>query len=94
MKTCQSDCKIGEYKNQACLPINGKSRAIDFCIHKIISALNAGGVGTVSCCCGHNQFIGHILLEDGKHIGIFDSLKEWEIANDAVMKTRKGGEDE
>ena len=34
------------YANQAMMPINGKVRCIDWCIHQIVAALNAGGVGT------------------------------------------------
>lgn len=54
------------YANQASLPINGKVRCIDWCIHGIVAALNAGGVETVACCCGHGEQDGRIDLEDGR----------------------------
>ena len=54
------------YTNQAMVPINGKVRCIDWCIHHIVAALNAGGVKTVACCCGHGQQDGRIDLEDGR----------------------------
>ena len=58
------------YANQACLPINGKVRCIDWCIHQIVAALNAGGVETVSCCCGHGTQDGRIDLADGRILTI------------------------
>ncbi len=54
------------YRNQACLPINGKVRCIDWCIHQIVAALNAGGVGTTASCCGHEEQDGRIDLADGR----------------------------
>ncbi len=54
------------HENQALLPINGKVRCIDWCIHHIVAALNAGGVETVACCCGHGKQDGRIDLADGR----------------------------
>ena len=48
------------------MPINGKVRCIDWCIHQIVAALNAGGVRTFASCCGHGQMPGRIELEDGR----------------------------
>ncbi len=58
------------YANQALMPINGKVRCIDWCIHQIVAALNAGGVGTTACCCGHGERNGSIGLEDGRELVI------------------------
>lgn len=58
------------YANQACLPINGRIVCIDWCIHHIVAALNAGGVRTVACCCGHGRIPGRIDLEDGRILTI------------------------
>ena len=58
------------YANQVCMPLNGKVRCIDWCIHQIVAALNAGGVETVACCCGHNQIKGRIDLADGRILWI------------------------
>ena len=48
------------------MPLNGKVRCIDHCIHQIVAALNAGGVNTVASCCGHKTSKGIISLEDGR----------------------------
>ena len=54
------------YANQAVLPLNGKAVGVDWCIHHIVAALNAAGVCTVACCCGHGVQDGRIDLEDGR----------------------------
>lgn len=54
------------YANQALLPINGRVRCIDWCIHHIVAALNAAGVETTACCCGHGKLDGRIDLADGR----------------------------
>lgn len=54
------------YAGQAVMPLNGKVQCIDWCIHHIVAALNAGGVRTVASCCGHGQGDGRIDLEDGR----------------------------
>lgn len=58
------------YANQACLPLNGKVRSIDWCIHQIVAALNAGGVPTAASCCGHGKNDGSIVLADGRELVI------------------------
>lgn len=58
------------YENQAIMPLNGKAVCIDWCIHHIVAALNAGGVRTVACCCGHGKRPGEITLEDGRVLTI------------------------
>lgn len=54
------------YANQACLPLNGRVVCVDWCIHQIVAALNAGGVRTVASCCGHGKQDGRIDLEGGR----------------------------
>lgn len=54
------------YDNQVCMPLKGKVVCIDWCIHQIVASLNAGGVETVACCCGHEQQQGRIDLADGR----------------------------
>ena len=69
-----SDCRhcdgeagsVATYAGQACLPLNGRVVCVDFCIHQIVAALNAGGVLTVASCCGHGKRPGRIDLEDGR----------------------------
>ena len=58
------------YENQVSMPIEGRVECIDFCIHRIVAGLNAGGVGTTSSCCGHGGLPGRIDLEDGRILAI------------------------
>ena len=55
---------------QVCMPINSRVICIDYCIHHLVAALNAGGVRTVASCCGHGIAPGRIDLEDGRLITI------------------------
>ena len=61
----QCDSPGGEktLRNQVCMPLNGRVQCIDFCIHHIVAALNAGGISTVASCCGHGKMKGNIILE-------------------------------
>ena len=61
------------YANQACLPLGGKVVCIDWCIHHIVAALNAAGIETVACCCGHGKMDGVITLKDGREIRIINA---------------------
>lgn len=61
------------YTNQAKLALKGRVVCIDWCIHHIVAALNAGGVETVACCCGHGKQLGRIDLADGRILQIFQS---------------------
>lgn len=58
------------YENQVCLPLNGRTVCIDWCIHHIVTALNASGIKTVACCCGHGKQDGRIDLADGRILTI------------------------
>ena len=58
------------YAGQVCMPLNGRVQCIDYCIHQIVAALNAGGIRTVGSCCGHGKMKGNILLEDGRMLTI------------------------
>ena len=69
------------YANQACLPINGKVRCIDWCIHHMVAALNAGGLETVASCCGHGEKDGRIDLACGIVLTIITHEKQ-EPSND------------
>ena len=64
------------FAHQAIMPISGRPRAIDWCIHHIVAALNAGGVQTTSSCCGHGKMPGLIMLKDGRVLGIYDSMED------------------
>ena len=67
---CDSAGGAKTYANQASMPLNGKVQCIDWCIHQIVAALNAGGVETVASCCGHGEISGRIDLADGRVLTI------------------------
>lgn len=67
---CDEPGGAGTYANQAVLPLNGKAVCVDWCIHQIVAALNAGGVWTTACCCGHGRKDGFINLADGRALVI------------------------
>jgi len=71
------------YANQVGLPLSGRVRNIDWCIHRLVSALNAGGVETVACCCGHGEQDGRIDLADGRVLFIKSKqgLRLWKRKN-------------
>ena len=69
-KHCDHAGGVETYKHQVCMPLSGKVRCIDYCIHQIIAALNAGGIDTASCCCGHGTMPGRIDLMDGRVLTI------------------------
>lgn len=65
---CDSPGGRATYANQVCMPLNHRVVCVDWCIHHIVAALNAGGVKTVASCCGHGKQDGRIDLEDGRVI--------------------------
>ena len=70
------------------MPINGKVQCIDYCIHHIVAALNAAGIGTVASCCGHEKMKGNIVLDDGRVLIIQmtpESMDEWGKALDFIQ---------
>ena len=70
---CDKCGGVKTYANQALIPINGKVRSIDWCIHHIVAALNAAGVVTTASCCGHGTQDGRIDLADGRILFIKQS---------------------
>lgn len=81
---------MGAYDDVVAMPLSGKVRTIDRCIHHIVAALNAGGVETVACCCGHGKMPGRIDLADGRVLvvmspaeatGYVDSKKQVSITD-------------
>ena len=61
------------------MPLNGRVQSIDWCIHRIVAALNAGGVRTIASCCGHGKVPGRIDLEGGKVLAIFPLSKVQDV---------------
>lgn len=41
---------------------------VDYCLENVVNALNAAGILTKACCCGHGLAPGNILLHDGTSI--------------------------
>ena len=70
---CDSPGGQKTYENQACLPLGGKLVCIDWCIHRIVAALNAAGLETAASCCGHGRIDGRIDLKDGNVLFIVRS---------------------
>jgi hypothetical protein len=58
------------------MPLLGKVRTIDRCISHIVAALNAGGVTTVACCCGHGRIPGSIALQDGRELVVMANFDD------------------
>ena len=50
---------------------------IDSCIANIVRVLNANGIFTVTCCCGHGSRKGSIILADGRILEL--SIAQMEI---------------
>ena len=78
------------------MPIGGRVQCIDFCIHHIVAALNAGGVRTTASCCGHRKMKGNIILEDGRVLIIQkkpETMDKWKeaVAITEPQKTENGG---
>jgi hypothetical protein len=48
---------------------------IDRCIAPIVDALNARGIYTLACCCGHGRDSGSIMLHDGRTLAITKSRR-------------------
>ena len=64
------------YEKQVSMPVNGRVQCIDYCIHRIVAALNAGGIATTASCCGHGQMPGNVMLEDGRVLVIATDLDQ------------------
>jgi hypothetical protein len=68
---CADDCACGTYHHTVALPLAGRVRHIDTCIHKLVAALEAGGCEPAASCCGHGSQVGSVLLRDGRELLIF-----------------------
>jgi len=56
-------------------------KSIDRCLAPIVKALNAGGVITTACCCGHGKTPGEIILADGRTLVIAMGLDHSALAD-------------
>lgn len=90
---CGTDPGSAEtYAEQVCMPLNGRVYCIDRCIHHIVAALNAGGVETVACCCGHSKGPGRIDLADGRVLVIMTEAEAKAYAAEGHKPRDTGGE--
>ena len=48
-----------------CKKIKGCGRSVDKCIRNLIEVLQARGVRTLACCCGHNKYPMTIVILEG-----------------------------
>lgn len=93
-KCCKSSSKEHSDHCRVMLPLEGKVKTIDLCLHHIIAALNAAGVYTLGCCCGHGTHVGSILLADGTVLEYYQSRAAWEKhrkKNPATLSQRRTG---
>lgn len=60
----------GSYKCAVPMALDGRVHSIDYCVADLVAALNAGGVKTAACCCGHGEQPGVVALEDGRKLTI------------------------
>ena len=84
---CDGPGSAFTYANQVLMPLDGVTRCIDFCIHTLVAALNAGSwsARTVASCCGHERAPGRIDLADGRVLMIFPDEKTFVAAEDLVQ---------
>ena len=66
MCDCGPGVEVGNFKNQVVLPLpwSGVSMGIDRCLSSEIQDLWARGIRTTGCCCGHNEHVGYIGVDD------------------------------
>lgn len=61
-------CAMGSYDCCIPMPISGRVQGIDYCVSRLVAALNAAAIETLASCCGHGQSDGSILLADGREL--------------------------
>ena len=83
-KFCDSPGGEKTFSNQVSMPLNGRVQCIDYCIHRIVAALNAGGVRTTASCCGHGRMKGNIILEDGRVLLIQQKPENMDAWKEAI----------
>lgn len=69
-------------------------KPVDSCIADIVSALNAGGVLTRSCCCGHGKHRPQIILHDGRSLVVGRTIAEAGLLAGPVRRAAVGVSDE
>jgi hypothetical protein len=79
---------MGVYDDVVAMPLGGKVRTIDRCISHVVAALNAGGVETVACCCGHGKLPGRIDLSDGRVLVVMTPAGAAALQGASALVTR------
>ena len=82
------------YANQVLMPLDGRVPCIDFCIHKLVAALNVGSLSTrtTMSCCGHEEMPGRVALADGRELMIFPDRETFDAAWRVVQPLWQSGE--
>lgn len=65
-------------------------KAVDACIAPLINALNAAGIYTSNCCCGHGKSPGWITLHDGRSILVAATFDEAQVMCDYAEELMRG----
>lgn len=76
MKKPDKCCAPGSHKCCTPLSLGDRVVGIDLCIAHIVAALNAGGIKTLTSCCGHGAQPGHIVME-GEHVIVLENFENW-----------------
>ena len=58
---------------------------VDFCVAKLVAALEAGGFRPVASCCGHGKMPASVLLEDRTNVVMLTE----EEAEDAMRRYKR-----
>jgi len=61
-------CNCGTYEHCVPMAVNGRVVYVDYCIARLVAALEAGGFRPVASCCGHGKMPGSVLLEDRTNV--------------------------
>ena len=60
-------------------------KPIDSCIAPIVAALNDHDILTASSCCGHGEYLGSIILQDGRVLLIMDQAEYNRLSTKGVL---------
>lgn len=57
-------CDCGTYEHCVPMCVHSKVVYVDYCVARLVAALEAGGLNPVASCCGHGKMPPTVLLED------------------------------
>ena len=95
MKKPSKHCKVGTHEHEVCIPISGRIQGVDFCVHDLVSALNASNIPTTMSCCGHGGMAPSvIILGDGRVLrienNVCEALAKWSKAKVKPVNSKGG----